>query len=60
MKALSEFLRPEFINRVDEVVCFNKLTEENFRAIAAHHAGRTARCAAGHERRPGLRWTTSL
>ena len=34
MKALGEFLRPEFINRVDEVVCFNQLTEENFRAIA--------------------------
>ena len=34
MKALESFLRPEFINRVDEVVCFNKLTEENFRAIA--------------------------
>ena len=34
MKALSEFLRPEFINRVDEVVCFNQLTEENFRGIA--------------------------
>ena len=34
MKALNEFLRPEFINRVDEVVCFNKLSEENFRAIA--------------------------
>ena len=35
LKALGEFLRPEFINRVDEVVCFNKLTEENFRGIAA-------------------------
>ncbi|MBR4549081.1 MAG: ATP-dependent Clp protease ATP-binding subunit, partial [Oscillospiraceae bacterium] len=35
MKALSEFLRPEFINRVDEVVCFNQLSEANFRAIAA-------------------------
>ena len=35
MKALNEFLRPEFINRVDEVVCFNQLTEENFRGIAA-------------------------
>jgi ATP-dependent Clp protease ATP-binding subunit ClpC len=34
MKALGEFLRPEFINRVDEVVCFNRLTEENFRRIA--------------------------
>ncbi len=34
MRALSEFLRPEFINRVDEVICFNKLSEEDFRAIA--------------------------
>ncbi len=34
MKALSEFLRPEFINRVDEVICFNQLSEENFRSIA--------------------------
>ena len=35
MKALQEFLRPEFINRVDEIVYFHQLTEENFRAIAA-------------------------
>ena len=35
MKALNDFLRPEFINRVDEIVYFNKLTEENFRGIAA-------------------------
>ena len=34
MKALSEFLRPEFINRVDEVICFNRLTEDDFRSIA--------------------------
>ncbi len=34
MKALEQFLRPEFINRVDEIVYFNKLTEENFRPIA--------------------------
>jgi len=34
MKALQQFLRPEFINRVDEIVYFNKLTEENFRPIA--------------------------
>ncbi|MBR2928267.1 MAG: ATP-dependent Clp protease ATP-binding subunit [Oscillospiraceae bacterium] len=33
VKALQEFLRPEFINRVDEIVCFNKLTEEHFRDI---------------------------
>ena len=29
-KALSSFLRPEFINRVDEVIVFNSLTEDNF------------------------------
>ena len=34
LKALNEFLRPEFINRVDEIVYFNSLTEENFRGIA--------------------------
>ena len=34
MKALQQFLRPEFINRVDEIVYFNKLTEENFLPIA--------------------------
>ena len=34
MKALREFLRPEFIGRVDEVVVFNKLTEEDYARIA--------------------------
>ena len=34
MKALRDFLRPEFINRVDEVIYFHQLTEENFRDIA--------------------------
>ena len=33
MKALQEFLRPEFINRVDEIITFNHLTEENFLGI---------------------------
>ena len=34
MKALRSFLRPEFINRVDEIICFNHLSEENFLGIA--------------------------
>ena len=34
MKALQEFLRPEFINRVDVIITFNHLTEENFLGIA--------------------------
>ncbi len=35
MKALNEFLRPEFIGRVDEVVVFNDLTQEDYEKIAA-------------------------
>ena len=34
MKALREFLRPEFIGRVDEVVVFRPLTQEDFEKIA--------------------------
>ena len=34
MKALREFLRPEFLNRVDEILTFNHLTQENFLGIA--------------------------
>ena len=34
MKALQDFLRPEFLNRVDEIITFNHLTEENFLGIA--------------------------
>ena len=34
MKALNDFLRPEFINRVDEIVYFNQLSEDNFKGIA--------------------------
>ena len=35
VKALNDFLRPEFINRVDEIIYFHHLTEENIRAIAS-------------------------
>ncbi|MDY4221451.1 MAG: ATP-dependent Clp protease ATP-binding subunit [Candidatus Faecousia sp.] len=34
MKALQSFLRPEFLNRVDEIITFHHLSEENFRNIA--------------------------
>ncbi len=33
-KALSQFLRPEFINRIDEIITFNQLTPENFKLIS--------------------------
>ncbi len=34
LKALNEFLRPEFIGRVDEIVVFNPLSEEDYKNIA--------------------------
>ena len=58
MKALNEFLRPEFINRVDEVVCFNRLTEEDFRQIAAIMLGELRDSLA--ERGVELTWEDSL
>ena len=48
MKALQEFLRPEFINRVDEIVCFNKLSEDNFRGIAKIMLGELAASLKEH------------
>ncbi len=58
MKALQEFLRPEFINRVDEIVCFNKLTEENFRGIAKIMLGELRENLS--ERGINLTWEESI
>ena len=46
MKALQGFLRPEFINRVDEIITFNHLTEENFLGIADIMLGELKRSLA--------------
>ena len=58
MKALQAFLRPEFINRVDEVVTFHNLTEENFRDIAAIMLGELKTSLDG--RGIALSWDESL
>ena len=58
MKALSEFLRPEFLNRVDEVICFNKLTEEHFKAIAVIMLGDLKKALA--EREVAFSWDESV
>ena len=58
MKALNDFLRPEFINRVDEIVYFNKLTEDDFRRIAELMLGETK--AAIFESGIALTWDDSL
>ena len=57
LKALGEFLRPEFINRVDEVVCFNSLSEENFRSIAELMLKEVKDCL--NERNIALSWDDS-
>ena len=58
MKALSDFLRPEFLNRVDEIICFNRLTEENFQAIAAIMLGELK--TALDERGVALTWSDDV
>ena len=58
MKALSEFLRPEFLNRVDEIICFNRLSEENFRSIAGIMLGELRENLEEHG--VALRWDESV
>ena len=58
LKALNDFLRPEFINRVDEIVYFNSLSEENFRSIAELMLSETS-CAIA-ERGISMTWSAEL
>ena len=58
MKALQEFLRPEFINRVDEIITFNHLTKENFAGIADIMLYELRDCLA--ERGLSMVWTDAL
>ena len=58
MKALQDFLRPEFINRVDEIVYFNQLTREDFKGIAALMLGELAR--AMEEKQIAFTWDDAL
>ena len=58
MKALSEFLRPEFLNRVDEIICFNRLSDENFRSIAGIMLGELRENLEEHG--VALRWDESV
>ena len=58
LKALNDFLRPEFINRVDEIVYFNSLSEENFRSIAELMLTETS-CAIA-ERGISMTWSAEL
>ena len=57
-RALNEFLRPEFLNRLDEIVYFNHLTEENFCAIASLMLDEVRTAMA--ERGMALHWTPAV
>ena len=58
MEMLKKTIRPEFLNRIDEIVYFNHLTEENFRAIAALMLDEVR--AAMAERGMTLHWTPAV
>ncbi|MBR7092502.1 MAG: ATP-dependent Clp protease ATP-binding subunit, partial [Clostridia bacterium] len=58
LKALADFLRPEFIGRIDEIVCFSPLTMENFKAIARLMLGELAGPLA--ERGITLQWDDAV
>ncbi len=58
LKALNDFLRPEFINRVDEIVYFNQLTEGSFKGIAVIMLKELAASLA--EKKISLTWEDSL
>jgi len=58
LKALRDFLRPEFLNRVDEIVSFNKLSEDDFRKIAAIMLGDLRKALS--ERGIELSWSEEL
>ena len=54
MKAVKDVFRPEFINRVDELIVFHPLTEENIESIAALMLNQVAERL--HDRAISLSW----
>jgi len=58
LRALQSFLRPEFINRVDEIISFNHLNKENFKQIAAIMLGELKTALA--ERAIAFKWEESV
>ena len=58
LKALEEIMRPEFLNRIDEIIAFNQLTEADFRRIAVIMLEELRNTLAGKSIR--LTWDDSL
>ena len=51
MKALEDIMRPEFLNRIDEIIAFNQLTNADFRRIATIMLGELRDTLAGKQLR---------
>ena len=58
MKALEQIMRPEFINRVDEIITFNQLSKENFAGISAIMLGELKKSLA--EKNISLEWDSEV
>ncbi len=58
MKALEDIMRPEFLNRIDEIIAFNQLTNADFRRIATIMLGELRDTLAGKQLR--LTWDDTL
>ena len=58
MKALEDIMRPEFLNRIDEIIAFNQLTNADFRRIATIMLGELRDTLAGRQLR--LTWDDTL
>lgn len=58
VKALEEIMRPEFLNRIDDIISFSHLTKEDFRGIAAIMLGQLRDTLAENNIR--LTWDDSL
>lgn len=58
VKALEEIMRPEFLNRIDDIISFSHLTKDDFRGIAAIMLGQLRDTLAENNIR--LTWDDSL
>lgn len=58
VKALEEIMRPEFLNRIDDIISFSHLTKEDFRGIATIMLGQLRDTLAENNIR--LTWDDSL
>jgi hypothetical protein len=57
---VARFFRPEFVNRIDEIVTFSPLSEETVRAITVKELREVAAREGHAARRIGIRWSDEV